>query len=72
MIKLESYTDENVFENAKKYIKENLEAGDRCTTSTIQRQFSIGYNKAIRILQMLQNDKIIKLYPDRRNEGVVL
>jgi len=72
MIKLDTYTDENVFEEAKKYIKSNLKTGDYYTTSMLQRTYSIGYNKASRILEMLSKEKIIKFSSDRVKAPMVL
>lgn len=72
MIKLDSYTDENVFEYAKKYIKVNMKPGDDFTISLLQRTYSIGYHKANRVLEMLNDDKIIKIQSDRIKAPVVL
>lgn len=59
MIKINSYTDENVFENAKEYININLKQGDYFSAYLLQRLFLIGYNKACRVIEMLVNQKII-------------
>ena len=72
MIKLDSYTDENVFENAKEYIKSNLKPGDHFLVSRLQRIFSIGYNKAWRVMDMLHKEKVIKINSARLKPPVVL
>ena len=67
-----TYTDEEIFERAKQYIKQNLKSGDDFSISMLQRGFSIGYNKAYRILNMLSDEKIIKLCPNRIKSPIVL
>ena len=72
MIKLNSYSDEDVFEAAKEFIKDNLKAGDQFSTSMLQRTFSIGYFKAVRILEMLDESGTIKLSEDRIKSPIIL
>lgn len=62
---LQTERDNDVFEQAKAYIENNLEKGDLFTPSEIQRRFKTGYNLASRVLQMLHDAKYIKLDKDR-------
>ena len=60
MIKLESYTDENVIDASVNYIKKEMKKGDVLTTQKMQRLFNIGYNKALRIFDSLIEKGLIE------------
>jgi len=61
MIKLDSYTDENVTVSCKKYIEDNLKTGDVLTTQRIQILFKIGYNKTNRIIKKLIEENVLEM-----------
>ena len=53
--------DNEVLEQAKKYIETTLTKGDVFSTSMIQRQFRTGYNVATRVLDLLEKEGYVKL-----------
>jgi len=71
MIKLDSYTDENVFENAKEYVSKNLVKDNYCTAELLQRTYSIGYNKACRVLEMLGKEGVVNIVHKPSLHGIV-
>lgn len=60
MIKLESYTDENVIDASVNYINNEMEKGDVFTTLRMQKLFNIGYNKTLRIFEHLFENGLVE------------